>query len=126
MDRKPLQQIVGNATRDAEIIKRRDTGEVLTDKDGNPVVGFGMAQSDGYGDDATTTFFDVTTANPGLVQAALDREEGVLKGRTVAVEGTIDPKENYNDKVWAVRIGIVTWFQRSKPGQAVQQSSEDF
>lgn len=125
MDRKPLQQIVGRATRDAAIVVRKDTGDQLTDKDGNPVVEFGLAQSDGYGEEATTTFFNVTTANPGLVQQVLDRENGVLKGRLVAVEGTVEPSEKYNDKVWAVQIGVFAWMQRSKPGEAVQ-SSEDF
>lgn len=117
----PLQQFVGRATRDAVIKTRKDTGETITDKNGNPVVGFGLAVSDGYGDDANTTFYDVAVFNPGLAQSVLDKTNGVLKGRLVAIEGTVKENGQYNDSIAAMQVAVTSWLPRSKASDAVPQ-----
>jgi hypothetical protein len=127
MDRQPLQQFVGRATRDAVIKTRKSDGSVITDRKGNQLIGFGLAVSDGYGDDATTTYFDVTVGNPGLANGVLDKENGVLKGRLVAIEGTVEKNQNeaYNDTIWAMQVAVTAWLPRSKAGETVQAATTE-
>ncbi len=110
---KPLVGIVGVVGRDPEI---KDTSKGQLTK-------FSVAVSDGFGEGAKTTWFNVATFNEGL-QSWI--QSNVYKGAHVAVQGTVTEKEGYGPDMLAVRVGLVTWGQRSKLGQApVQQSSQD-
>lgn len=113
MDRSPLTQIVGGVGREP-ITKSTSKGDVVE---------FSVAQSDGFGDDAKTTWYDVSVWNEGLQAAILDSKNGIRKGSVVAINGVVKPQGQYNPKISAVQIGIVTFFDRSKA--APQQSSDD-
>lgn len=111
---KPLVGIVGVVGRDPEI-KTTSKG---------PLTKFSVAVSDGFGEGAKTTWFNVAIFNEGLQDWA---QNNVYKGAQVAVQGTVTEKEGYGPDMLAVRVGLVTWGQRSKLGQSapVQQSSQD-
>lgn len=112
-ERTPLVGIVGNVGKAPEI-KQTSKG---------PLTKFSVAVSDGFGDDATTTWFSVAVFNEGLQEWV---QNNIYKGAQVAVQGNVTQKDGYGPDMLAVRVGLVSWGQRSKPGQAVQTSSEDF
>lgn len=125
---KPLQRIVGRLTRDPIYPKKRKDGSIIETSKGK-LMGFGLAQSTGYGDDAQPQFFDVTVGNPGLIQTILTGEDGnpvLYKGAEVVIEGTIEDRGQYNPEVWAFRIGLPQWLKRADVQQAQSTEDEDF
>ncbi len=73
--------------------------------------------SSGPCDGATTTWFSVATFNEGLQDWI---QNNVYKGTHVAVQGTVTQKEGYGPDMLAVRVGLISWGQRSKLGERPQ------
>lgn len=114
MARDPLTQIVGRLTRDPQT-KSTSKGDVVE---------VGIAQSDGFGDDAKVTFFDGSVWNEGL-QASI-ASAGLKKGSTVVVNGVVTQDGQYNPKIKnVIQLGTVTWLDRSK-AQAQPVDQDDF
>ena len=106
----PLTGLVGTVGRDP-VLKETTAGNL---------VGFSLAVSDGFGDDKTTEWYEIAAWNDGLIEQILRGDNGkplFYKGSAVAVQGTLKPREGYATDVNAVRVGLVTWLQRSKLGQ---------
>lgn len=90
-----------------------------------PVVNFGIAENEGYGEDATVKFYDVAIWNSGLRAKALT----LGRGHTVSITGRCtekpsnDPAKPFRN-LTADQVGIVTWFTRSadERGQQPQQA----
>lgn len=130
MERTPLTQYVGRATRDPEWKALRD-GTLITTKKGGKILGFGLAVTESYDDDAKPKFFDVAVFNEALQSTILSGgEDGgllVYKGANLALEGTVEQKGDYNPSIAAMRVGLVTWLKRAVLEQPAQtQESEEF
>lgn len=109
-DRNPLVSFVGNLTRDPQI-KTTSKGDLVE---------FGLAVSDGFGEDANVEFKSVAAWNEGLIEQIMRGDNGrplLYKGAAVAVQGVVKHRPGYADDVSAVRVGTVTWLQRSKLGE---------
>ena len=131
MERSPLQQFVGRATRDPEFKTRRD-GTIITTSKGGKILGFGLAATRSYDDDADPSdkveFFDVSVFNEGLQAKILAKDSGIYKGSLLALEGTVEPKGDYNPSIAAMRVGLVTWIKRTVLEESPEpaQESVDF
>ncbi len=112
MNPNPLRGIVGTVGRDP-IVKTTTKGDIVK---------FSVAESDGFGEDKTTTWYEVAVWNEGLQEQILTGDNGrptIYKGAAVAVQGSVTVRdERYSPDVNAVRVGLVTWLQRSKLGEA--------
>src|SRR3990172_6489522 len=124
MERSPLQQFVGRATRDPEFKTRRD-GTIITTSKGGQILGFGLATTQSYDDDAKPKFFDVAVFNEALQATILNGGE-VYKGANLAIEGTVEENGEYNPSIAAMRVGLVTWLKRTVVEEQPPQESEDF
>lgn len=106
----PLTGLVGTVGRDP-VLKETSAGNLVK---------FSLAVSDGFGEDKTTEWYEIAAWNEGLIEQILTGDNGkpsIYKGAAVAVQGTLKRREGYSTDVNAVRVGLVTWFQRSKLGQ---------
>ncbi len=111
MNQKPLRGIVGSVGRDP-IVKSTSKGDVVK---------FSVADSDGFGEDKTTTWYEIGVWNEGLQEQILTGDNGrplIYKGAAVAIHGSVTPRDGYSPDVNAVRVGLVTWLQRSKRDEA--------
>lgn len=115
----PLTGIVGVVGRDPET-KMTSKGEIVK---------FSVAVSDGFGDGATTTWFNVAVFNEGLQETILRGDNNrptVQKGSHVAVQGTVSQKGDYGPDMLAVRVGLIEWLRRAQVvQQAAPQDDED-
>lgn len=108
MNPKPLRGIVGSVGRDP-VIKSTSKGDI---------VNFSIAESDGFGEDKTTTWYEIAVWNDGLREQIMTGDNGrplIYKGAAVAIQGSVTVRdERYSPDVSAVRVGLVTWLQKSK------------
>ena len=79
-EKQPLVRFIGNAVTDPEETKN------------GAATKFRFAMSDGYGDDAVTTFYDVVATKDPLREAIRAQ---VYKGAKLAIEGN-EKVDNYN------------------------------
>jgi len=125
VERQPLTQYVGRATRDPEFKTHRD-GTIITTAKGGKILGFGLAVTESYEDDAKPKFFDVAVFSEALQATILNGGE-VYKGANLALEGTVEQKGDYNPSIAAMRVGLVTWLKRAVLEEPAQtQESEEF
>ena len=117
----PLTGIVGVVGKDPQI-KSTSAGDVTE---------FSVAVSDGFGEDANTTWFRVSVWDEAT-QAAVQQptsQGGIGKGSHVAIQGVVkEGRDGYGPDIKAFRVSPLNWYPRGQRAAApvAQQDDEDF
>ena len=113
----PLTGIVGVVGKDP-VIKNTSAGDVTE---------FSVAVSDGFGEEANTTWYRVSVWDEAT-QAALQQpvsQGGIGRGSHVAIQGVVKPgNEGYGPDIKAFRVSPLNWYPRGKR-EAAPASQDD-